>query len=153
MIGGDSATLKRVEPVLSVMGKKFFHLGPIGAGQTVKLAMNVLFGMEVEAFGEALALVTRAGIPAESLLEVMQSSMGRSGVLDVKAPMMIRGEYKPSFPLRLMHKDFSLAIELANQLGVPMPAAAAAREVMSAVKGAVTEDVDFAALASFWKKQ
>jgi len=78
--------------------------------------------------------------------------MGRAGVLDVKGPMMLKGEYKPSFPLRLMHKDFSLALELANQLGVPLPAAAAGREVMSAVKGAATEDVDFAALASFWQK-
>jgi 2-hydroxy-3-oxopropionate reductase len=82
---------------------------------------------------------------------VMQSSMGRSAVLDIKAPMMLKGEYKPSFPLRLMHKDVSLALDLANQLGVPLPAAAAAREVMSAVNGAVTEDVDFSALASFWQ--
>jgi 3-hydroxyisobutyrate dehydrogenase-like beta-hydroxyacid dehydrogenase len=83
----------------------------------------------------------------------MQSSMGRSGVLDVKAPNMLKGEYKPSFPLRLMHKDVGLALDLANQLGVPLPAAAAAREVLSAVKGAATEDVDFSALASFWKKK
>jgi 3-hydroxyisobutyrate dehydrogenase-like beta-hydroxyacid dehydrogenase len=81
----------------------------------------------------------------------MQSSMGRSPLLDVKAPMMLKGEYKPSFPLRLMHKDVSLALDLANQLGVPLPAAAAAREVMSAVNGAVKEDVDFSAVASFWQ--
>jgi 4-hydroxybutyrate dehydrogenase/sulfolactaldehyde 3-reductase len=66
--------------------------------------------------------------------------------------MMLKGEYKPSFPLRLMHKDFSLALELGNQLGVPLPAAAAGREVMNSVKGKATEDVDFAALANFWKK-
>jgi 3-hydroxyisobutyrate dehydrogenase-like beta-hydroxyacid dehydrogenase len=50
-----------------------------------------------------------------------------------------------------MHKDVGLALDLGNQLGVPLPAAAAAREVMSAVKGAVKEDVDFSALATFWK--
>ena len=84
----------------------------------------------------------------------MQSSMGRSGVLDIKAPMMLKGEYKPSFPLRLMHKDMGLALDLANQLGVPLPAGAAAREVLSAVKGAATEDVDFAAhRPSFWEKE
>jgi 2-hydroxy-3-oxopropionate reductase len=143
--------LKRVEPILGAMGKRWFHLGPVGAGQTVKLAMNLLLDLEVEALAEALALVTRAGVPGTSLVEVMQSSMGRSAVLDIKAPMMLKGEYKPSFPLRLMHKDVSLALDLANQLGVPLPAAAAAREVMSAVRGAVTEDVDFSALASFWQ--
>ncbi|MBZ5643140.1 MAG: NAD(P)-dependent oxidoreductase [Acidobacteriia bacterium] len=153
MVGGEEATLKRLEPVLGVMGKRWFHLGPVGAGQTVKLAMNLLLDLEVEALAEALALVTRAGVAGEKLVEVMQSSMGRSGVLDIKAPNMLKGEYKPSFPLRLMHKDVGLALDLANQLGVPLPAAAAAREVLSAVKGAATEDVDFSALASFWKKK
>jgi 3-hydroxyisobutyrate dehydrogenase-like beta-hydroxyacid dehydrogenase len=151
MVGGEAATLKRAEPVLGAMGKKWFHLGPIGAGQTVKLAMNLLLDVQVEAFAEALALVTRAGVPGQSLFEVMQSSMGRSGVLDLKGANMLKGEYKPSFPLRLMHKDVGLALDLANQLGVPLPAAAASREVLSAVKGAVTEDVDFSALATFWK--
>jgi len=151
MVGGEASTLKRVEPVLGVMGKKWFHLGPVGAGQTVKLAMNLLLDLEVEAFAEALALVTRAGVPGQSLFDVMQSSMGRSGVIELKGGNMLKGEYKPSFPLRLMHKDVGLALDLANQLGVPLPAAAAAREVLSAVKGAMTEDVDFSALATFWK--
>ena len=152
MVGGEASTLKRVEPVLGAMGKRWFHLGPVGAGQTVKLAMNLLLNLEVEAFAEALALVTRAGVPGQSLFDVMQSSMGRSGVLDLKGANMLKGEYKPSFPLRLMHKDVGLALDLGNQLGVPLPAAAAAREVMNAVKGAMTEDVDFSALATFWKK-
>jgi 3-hydroxyisobutyrate dehydrogenase-like beta-hydroxyacid dehydrogenase len=152
MAGGEASTLERVQPVLEAMGKRWFLLGPVGAGQTVKLAMNLLLDLEVEAFAEALALVTRAGVPGESLFEVMQSSMGRSGVLDLKGANMLKGEYKPSFPLRLMHKDVGLAIDLGNQLGVPLPAAAAAREVLSAVKGAMKEDVDFSALATFWQK-
>jgi len=151
VVGGEANTLKRAEPVLGAMGKKWFHLGPIGSGQTVKLAMNLLLDLEVEAFAEALALVTRAGVPGQSLFDVMQSSMGRSGVIELKGGNMLKGEYKPSFPLRLMHKDVGLALELGNQLGVPLPAAAAAREVLSAVKGAATEDVDFSALATFWK--
>jgi 3-hydroxyisobutyrate dehydrogenase-like beta-hydroxyacid dehydrogenase len=153
MVGGAAETLQRVEPILSVLGKKWFHLGPVGAGQTVKLAMNVLLGLEVEAFAEALALVRAAGIAGERLMEVMQSSMGRSGVLDVKAPMMLSGEYKTSFPMRLMHKDFGLAIDLGNQLGVPMPAAANTRELFSAVKSRTNQDLDFCAVASYWPKK
>jgi len=153
IVGGEAQTLKRVEPVMGAMGKRWFHEGPVGAGQTVKLAMNLLLALQVEAFAEALALVTRAGIPGERLFELMQSSMGRSGLLDIKGPMMLKGEYKPSFPLRLMHKDMGLALDLANQLGVPMPAAAAAREILSAVKGTSKEDVDFSALAGFWRKE
>jgi 3-hydroxyisobutyrate dehydrogenase-like beta-hydroxyacid dehydrogenase len=152
MIGGDAATLEEAAPVLGVLGKKWFHLGPHGAGQTVKLAMNAILALEVGAMAEALALVTRAGLSGEKLVEVMQASMARAGVLDVKSPLMLKGDYKPSFPLRLMHKDLGLALDLANQLGVPLPATAAAREVYSAVQGEAQEDLDYSAVMRFWKK-
>jgi 3-hydroxyisobutyrate dehydrogenase-like beta-hydroxyacid dehydrogenase len=151
MIGGDAETLKEAEPVIGVMGKKWFHLGPTGAGQTIKLAMNMILALQVDALAEALALVTRAGLQGEKLVEVLQSSMGRSGLLDVKAPNLLKGEYAPSFSLRLMHKDLGLALDLANQLGVPLPATAAARETYSAVKGAAKEDLDYSAVMKFWK--
>lgn len=152
MIGGDSETFKEAEPILSVMGKKLFHLGPNGAGQTIKLAMNAILALQVDALAEALALVTRAGIAGEKLVEVLQSSMARSGVLDVKASNILKDQYVPSFPLRLMHKDLGLALDLANQLGVALPATAAAREIYSAVKGASKEDLDYSAVMRFWKR-
>ena len=152
MIGGDAATLKEAEPILGMMGKKWFHLGPIGAGQTIKLAMNGILALQVGAMAEALALVTRAGLQGEQLIEVMQASMARSGVLDVKSPLMVKGDFKPSFPLRLMHKDLGLMLDLANQLGVALPATAAAREVYSYVKGEAKEDLDYSAVMRFWKK-
>jgi 3-hydroxyisobutyrate dehydrogenase-like beta-hydroxyacid dehydrogenase len=152
MIGGDAETLKEAEPILGVMGKKWFHLGPHGAGQTIKLAMNMLLALQVGAMAESLALVTKAGLKGEQLVEVMQSSMGRSGLLDLKSPLMIKGDYKPSFPLRLMHKDLGLALELANQIGVAIPATAAAREVYNYVMGEAKEDLDYSAVMKFWKK-
>ena len=152
MIGGEEEALKEVEPILSVIGKKWFHLGRNGAGQTIKLAMNAILALQVGAMAEALALVQRAGLNGEQLVEVMQASMARSGVLDVKSPLMLKGDYKPSFPLRLMHKDLGLALDLANQLGVALPATAAAREVYNYVKGEAKEDVDYSAVMRFWKK-
>jgi len=152
MIGGDAETLKQVEPILGVMGKKWFHLGPNGAGQTIKLAMNAILALEVGAVAEAIGLVTKAGLEGEQLFEVLQSSMGRSGLLDLKTPLMLKGDYKPSFPLRLMHKDLGLALELANQLGVALPTTAAAREVYNYVKGEAKEDLDYSAVMKFWKK-
>ena len=152
MIGGDAETLKEAEPVIGVMGKKWFHLGPNGAGQTIKLAMNAILALQVGALAEAIALVRRSGLQAEKLVEVLQSSMARSGVLDVKAPNLLKGEYVPSFSLRLMHKDLGLALDLANQLGVPLPATAAARETYSAVKGASQEDLDYSAVMKFWNR-
>ncbi|HEY1481735.1 MAG TPA: NAD(P)-dependent oxidoreductase [Candidatus Acidoferrum sp.] len=152
MVGGDAGALKEAEPIIAVMGKKWFHLGPNGAGQTVKVAMNALLALQVGAMAEALALVTKAGLKGEQLIEVMQSSMARSGLLDLKAPLMVKGEYKPSFSLRLMHKDLGLALDLANQLGVALPATAAAREVYNYVKGEAKEDLDYSAVMKFWKK-
>jgi 3-hydroxyisobutyrate dehydrogenase-like beta-hydroxyacid dehydrogenase len=151
MIGGDEQTLKAVEPILGVMGKRWFLLGPNGAGQTIKLAMNSILALQVEALAEALALVTAAGLKGEKLVEVLQSSMARSGVLDVKAPNLLKGEYPPSFPLRLMYKDISLALDLANQLGVTLPAASAARETYGKVKAAAKEDLDYSAVMKFWR--
>lgn len=152
MIGGDAQTLRDAEPVLGVMGKKWFHLGPNGAGQTIKLAMNAILALQVGAMAEAIALVSKAGLSGERLVEVMQASMARSGVLDVKSPLMLKGDYKPSFPLRLMHKDLGLALDLANQLGVALPATAAAREVYNYVRGEAKEDLDYSAVMKFWTR-
>jgi len=152
MVGGKAGALERARPVLEAMGKKFVLLGPNGAGQTVKLGMNLLLALEVDAFAEALALVTAAGVPAERLVEVMQSSMGRAPLLDVKAPLMLKGEFPASFPLRLMHKDVRLALELAREHGVPLPSGAAAYQTYSAVKDAAKDDPDFSAVMRFWRK-
>jgi 2-hydroxy-3-oxopropionate reductase len=139
------------KPVLEVLGKRFFLLGQNGAGQTVKLAMNLILALELEALAEALSLATSAGAARERLIEVMQSSMARAAVLDVKAPLMLKKECAPSFPLRLMHKDMRLALELAKQQGVRLPAAAAAYVTYSAVKAA-SDDPDYSAVARFWDK-
>jgi 3-hydroxyisobutyrate dehydrogenase-like beta-hydroxyacid dehydrogenase len=152
MIGGDAETIKEAEPLLSVMGKKWFHLGPHGAGQTIKLAMNAILALQVEALAEAMALVSAAGLQPEKLVEVLQSSMARSGVLDIKSQNLLKGDYTPSFPLRLMLKDVDLAMDLAKQLGVTLPATAAAQATYGAVKREAKEDVDYSAVMRFWKK-
>jgi len=152
MVGGDAKVLDRAKPVLEAMGKKFFLLGPNGAGQTVKLGMNLLLALEIDAWAESLALVTKAGVPAERLIEVMQSSMGHARLLDVKTPLMLKNEYPASFPLRLMHKDLRLALELAREHGTRLPAAEAAYATYTVVKDASKDDPDFAAVARFWKK-
>ena len=152
MVGGEAETLKTVESILGVLGKRWFHLGANGAGQTIKLAMNLILALQVDALAEALALVTGAGLKGEGLVEVLQSSMARSGVLDIKAPNLLNGEYKPSFPLRLMHKDLGLALDLGNQIGVALPATAAAREIYSYVKGIAKEDLDYSAVMKFWRR-
>jgi 3-hydroxyisobutyrate dehydrogenase-like beta-hydroxyacid dehydrogenase len=152
MVGGDPQVLKDAEPIFNVLGKRWFHLGPNGAGQTIKLAMNLILALQVDALAEALALVGAAGLQGEKLVEVLQSSMARAAVLDVKAPLLLKGDYPPSFPLRLMHKDMGLALELAKEAGITLPAAAAAYSTYSAVKAAAKEDLDYAAVMKFWER-
>lgn len=152
MVGGENEVLERAKPVLETLGKRIFLLGPNGTGQTVKLAMNLILALQVEALAEALALVSTEGIPGERLIEVLQSSMARAGVLDVKAPLMLKNEFPPSFPLRLMHKDMRLALELAKQHGLTLPAASASYSTYDAVKKSSKDDPDYAAVARFWKK-
>lgn len=150
LLAGQPETGHRLRPLLAAMGKRMFHLGPHGTAQTVKLALNLLFALEVEALAEALALVRAAGLPAERLLEPLAASMGQSPLLEVKAPWMAKGEFPPSFPLRLMLKDLNLAMELATQYGVALPVAAVGREVYRAVASAFVQEVDYAAVARFW---
>lgn len=152
MVGGKAEVLERVAPVLAAMGKQWMHIGPHGAGQVIKIATNLILSLQTLATAEALALVRGAGLPGEKLAEVMQASMGRSKLIDVKLPMMLEGRYTPSFPLRLMNKDVGLALELGAEAGVKMPAATTAREVMTAVQRVEKEDLDYAALARFWQK-
>jgi len=151
MIGGEKSTFERARPVLEAVGKRFFLLGPNGAGQTVKLAMNLILALEVEALAEGLALATRSGVEGSKLIEVLQSSMGRAPVLDIKAPSMLKRDFTPTFPLRLMHKDVRLALELAKENGLDLPAGAAAFRAYSAVKDAVNADVDYSAIISYWE--
>lgn len=151
MVGGEAQVLAEAEPILKVLGKRWFHLGPNGAGQTIKVAMNLILALEVDALAEGLALVTAAGLQGEKLVDVLQSSMGRAAVLDVKAPLLLKGEYPPSFPLRLMQKDVGLALDLAKEVGVSLPAGAAAYSTYSAVRAAAKEDLDYAAVMNFWK--
>src|SRR6202789_2510768 len=145
MIGGDAKAFDRAKPVLDVLGKKFYlHR------QTVKLGMNLILAMQVDALAEALAVVTAAGVEGERLVEVLQSSMGRTALLDIKAPLMLKHEYKASFPLRLMQKDLRLALEMAREHGVTLPAAAAAYGTYTTVKDSSSDDPDYAGIMRFW---
>jgi 3-hydroxyisobutyrate dehydrogenase-like beta-hydroxyacid dehydrogenase len=152
MVGGPPEALERARPVLSAMGKRFFALGDHGAGQTVKLAMNLLLALEVGALAEAMALVGRAGLRPESLVEVMQSSMARAPVLDLKARSILQGSFPASFPLRLMHKDLGLAMDLARDLGLTLPAGQAALRTYGAARDAGAGDDDYAAVAKVFSK-
>jgi len=149
MIGGERETLERAMPVLTVLGKKHIYCGQHGLGLAAKLAMNAILATMVEIFSEGFVMAAKAGVPPQTLLEIMQSSLARSGIVDFKAPFVFKGDFTPYFPLKLMHKDLELAMEAAYAQNLAMPATAAVKEVYGAAKAQGKGDLDYAAVITF----
>ncbi len=149
MIGGDREVLERVMPVLKVLGKRHIYCGQQGLGLAAKLAMNCILATMVEIFAEGFVMATKAGVPPETLLEIMQSSLARSAIVDFKAPFVFKGDFTPYFPLKLMHKDLELAMEAAYAQNVPMPATAAVKEVYGGARALGQGDLDYVAVITF----
>ena len=106
----------------------------------------------VEVFSEAFVMATKAGVRPQALFEVIQSSLARSGLIDFKAPFVFKGDFTPYFALKLMHKDLELALENAYAQTVPMPAAAAVKEIYGAAKAQGKGDMDYAAVITFFEE-
>jgi 3-hydroxyisobutyrate dehydrogenase-like beta-hydroxyacid dehydrogenase len=149
MIGGEREVMERVLPVLRVLGKKHIYCGEHGLGLAAKLAMNCILATTIEIFSEGFVMAAKAGVQPQTLLEIMQSSLARSAIVDFKAPFVFQGDFTPYFPLKLMHKDLELAMEAAYAQNVPMPAAAVVKEVYGGAKALGRGDLDYAAVITF----
>jgi 3-hydroxyisobutyrate dehydrogenase-like beta-hydroxyacid dehydrogenase len=149
MIGGEGEVFERAMPLLKVLGKKHIYCGAHGAGLCAKLAQNVIQSTMLEIFCEGFVLATKAGVKPETMFEIVQSSMARAALTDFKAPFIFKGDFTPYFPLKLMHKDLGLALEAAYAQNIPMPTAAAVKEVYGAAKAQGKGDLDYAAVITF----
>jgi 3-hydroxyisobutyrate dehydrogenase len=152
MIGGEREALDRVMEVLKVLGKKHIYCGENGKGLAAKLAMNSILATTVAVFSEGFVAATKAGVNPQVLLEIMQSSLARSAIVDFKAPFVFRGDFTPYFPLQLMHKDLELAMEAAYAQNYPMPVTAAVKEVYGAARAQGKGDLDYAAVITFFEE-
>jgi 3-hydroxyisobutyrate dehydrogenase-like beta-hydroxyacid dehydrogenase len=145
-VGGEEDVYQRCQPILAVLGSKTFYLGPSGAGATMKLCVNTLLGLGVQALAEAIALGLKAGLPRERFLQVLGETAVVSASQKAKIENARKDQYPAAFPLRLMFKDFGLIVESALELSVPMPATAAAVQVAAAEharQAAAHTDEDF----------
>src|SRR5271169_3421958 len=105
MVGGSNEAVEALQPLFKAMGKLVIHMGDTGKGQAAKISMNLMIALIYEGFAEAFVLSSKLGVDPHKLIELIQASMVRSGVVDYKAPFVLRRDYSPNFPLRLMHKD------------------------------------------------
>ncbi len=152
MVGGDEAVIERLKPLFDAMGKQVFRMGETGKGQATKLVMNLQIAMIFEGFAEALTLATKLGVDVEKLIPLVQASMVRSGVVDYKAPFILKRDFSANFPLRLMLKDIRLALESAREKRVRLPGLEAVEEVYDVAAEEGQRDLDYAATLTLLEK-
>jgi 3-hydroxyisobutyrate dehydrogenase-like beta-hydroxyacid dehydrogenase len=152
MVGGDETALARLQPLFQAMGKQVFHMGETSKGQATKLAMNLQIALIYEGFAEALTLAAKLGVDISKLLPLVQASMVRSGVVDYKAPFILKRDFSPNFPLRLMLKDIHLALEAARESRVRLPGLEAVEEVYDLAAEEGQKDLDYAATLTLLEK-
>ena len=127
--GGDKACFEAAESIFRVIARKYFYLGPSGSGATMKLVVNTLLGIGMQAIAEAVALGQKAGLDRNRLLNVLSETAVVAPAHVGKLERAIKSDYSPQFPIRLMNKDFGLILNLAAAVGVRMPATGAAFEI------------------------
>jgi len=152
IVGGEDGAIEKLKPLFAVMGKKFFRMGETGKGQAAKLAMNLQIALIYEGFAEALTLATKLGVSAETLLPLIEASMVRSGVVDYKAPFVLKRDFSPNFPLRLMHKDILLMLEAAREARTKLPALETVEEIYEMATEDGHQDLDYAATLTLLEK-
>ena len=145
MVGGNVAAFERVKPVLLDIGAKATYIGASGFAAQIKVAINQLLIIEVIAFGEAVALAEKGGVPREIAVEAILASVAASPVLGYRGPFILEGKM-PEVPIAdvpMQQKDILLALEEARRLGSPAPLAAAANEMMNLCRGLGLGRYDF----------
>jgi 3-hydroxyisobutyrate dehydrogenase-like beta-hydroxyacid dehydrogenase len=152
MVGGEPATIDRLNPLFAAMGKKIFRMGDTGKGQATKLAMNLQIALIFEGVAEALTLATKLGVDPKQLFSLIEATMVRSGVVDYKAPFILQRDFTPNFPLRLMHKDIRLALEAAKEARVKLPALETVEEIYEMATEDGHRDLDYAATITLLEK-
>jgi 3-hydroxyisobutyrate dehydrogenase-like beta-hydroxyacid dehydrogenase len=121
MIGGDRAVFDRTKPYLELMGKQFYYCGGAGFGLQAKLTQNLILANLMQAFNEGMVLSTKGGIAPELMLEILNNSAAKSGLISFKAPFVFKRDFTTNFSTKWMHKDIGLALESAQEMGLPMP--------------------------------
>jgi 3-hydroxyisobutyrate dehydrogenase-like beta-hydroxyacid dehydrogenase len=150
--GGDRGSFGAAESIFRAIARKYFYMGPSGSGATMKLVVNSLLGIGMQAIAEAAALGEKAGLDRNRLLEVLSETAVVAPAHVGKLGRAMKGDFSPQFPLRLMNKDFQLILNLAASVGAQMPATRAAFEI-NAAQSAQGLEQDFSAVILEMEKQ
>ncbi len=150
-VGGEQKTYEQYKPILEVLGNTSFYMGASGMGTTMKLVVNTLLGLGMQALAEAMALGEKAGLEKGLLLDVLGQTAVLTPGQKSKLENVRREQYPTNFALSLMHKDFSLVLSQAYDVSVSMPATAAAQQMYTAAM-AKGMDEDFSIMIQFMEE-
>ncbi len=152
IVGGKEETVQKLDPLFAAMGKAIVQMGETGKGQTAKIGMNLMIALMYQGFAEALVLTSKLGLPPQNLLQLVEKSMVRSGLTDYKSPFILKRDFSPNFPLRLMHKDIKLMLDAAHENRVKLPGLETVEEIYEIAAEEGMDDLDYAATLELLEK-
>jgi len=147
MVGGRQETFDKVRPVFELMGKNITLIGDNGAGQTAKIANQIVVALTIEAVGEALLFASKAGVDPGRVREALMGGFAGSKILEVHGERMVKRTFDPGFRIELHQKDLNLALSGARSMGLSLPNTATAQELFNACAGQGWAGLDHSAMA------
>lgn len=151
MVGGKKEVFDRFKPLLETMGASVVRCGDVGAGNTTKLANQIIVACNIQALAEALTLAQKAGVDPELVFQAIKGGLAGSTVMNAKAPMMIEGNDKPGFKIDLHIKDLNNALDCAHSVGAPVPMTAEVQEILQWLHNHEGGQKDHSAIAQYYE--
>lgn len=151
MVGGKQTVFDSCKEILAAMGSSVTRCGDVGAGNTTKLANQILVACNIQAVAEALTLAQKAGVDPQVVLQAIRGGLAGSAVLDAKGPMMLSGNDKPGFQIDLHIKDLNNALNCAHTVGAPVPMTASVQEVLQWLHSHDCGGKDHSAIAQYYE--
>ena len=152
MVGGKQEVFDKYKPLLGAMGSSVVRCGEVGAGNTTKLANQIIVACNIQALAEALTLAQKAGVDPQLVFEAIRGGLAGSTVMNAKAPMMIAGDGKPGFKIDLHIKDLNNALDCAHEVGAPVPMTAEVQEVLQWLHNQGEGQHDHSCIARYYEK-
>ena len=151
MVGGKQEVFDAYKPLLETMGASVVLCGDVGAGNTTKLANQIIVACNIQAVAEAFTLAQKAGVNPELVFKAIRGGLAGSTVMDAKGPMMIAGNDKPGFKIDLHIKDLNNALDCAHSVGAPVPMTASVQEILQWLHNHDCGGNDHSAIAKYYE--
>ena len=152
MVGGKQEVFDQYKDILGAMGTSVVRCGDVGAGNTTKLANQIIVACNIQALSEALTLAKMAGVDPELVFQAIRGGLAGSTVMNAKAPMMIAGNDKPGFKVDLHIKDLNNALDCAHAVGAPVPMTASVQEILQWLHNNDCGGNDHSAIAKYYER-